>query len=506
MSRRPTSRAGRPAVLVALLGIGLLAGLLGGTGAAGAAADPTKYLGIFREAAPTAIASGTSTTYGVEPASVVWFDNWASGNAFPVSEARALWSRGILPHYTWEPWNPALAVGAGGQITLQDIVNGSWDGYIRARAAEFAAVGSPIMVRWGHEFNGNWYPWAVSTNGNNPQLYITAYRHVHDLVTAAGATNVQWVWAYNTDSSPSASWNEPAQAYPGAAYVDWVGIDGYNWGFGPSWDTTGNHWVSFSSLYGTPYQKARSIAPDKPVMIAEIASSEDGGNKAAWISDMSAQLRSGAYPDLKLISWFDQNKEELWAGTSTAATRTAFTSWVNESYMRGSGTELALVAGRYAGTVPTSTPPITSVPPTTTTTSVPPTTTTTTTTSAPPTTTTTTTTAVPPTTTTTAPAGRACTATYGVANQWPGGYQGAITVTNSGSAPISGWRLTWTLPSGQTVSQVWNGALSVSGSTATVTNASWNGSLSPGASAPVGLIATFTGSTPAAPTVTCAPS
>ena len=109
-------------------------------------------------------------------------------------------------------------------------------------------------------------------------------------------------------------------------------------------------WVSFSSIYSAAYQRARSIAPNKPVTIAEIASSEDGGNKAAWIADMSAQVRSGNYPDLKLISWFDQDKEEHWSGTSTAATRTAFTDWVREPYMSGTGAELAAVAAQYAGT------------------------------------------------------------------------------------------------------------------------------------------------------------
>jgi glycosyl hydrolase family 26 len=344
---------GTMALVGALVGTAAIS-TIGAAGTAGAATPTTKYLGVFRETTPTEIASGTTSTYGVTPASVVWFDAWSTGKSFPISEAKALWSRGIVPNFTWEPWNPALGLNDSAQIHLQDIVNGTWDSYIRARAGEFAAVGSPIMLRWGHEFNGNWYPWSVSVNGSNPTLYVNAYRHVHDLVRAAGATNVQWVWTYNSDSSSADSWNDPATAYPGSAYVDWVGIDGYNWGFGPSWDPNGNHWVSFSSIYSAAYQKARSIAPNKPVTIAEIASSEDGGNKAAWINDMSAQLRSGNYPDLKLISWFDQDKEEHWSGSSTADTKTAFTAWVKESYMSGTGTELAAVAGQYAGTTPTT--------------------------------------------------------------------------------------------------------------------------------------------------------
>jgi Cellulose binding domain/Glycosyl hydrolase family 26 len=471
-------------VAAALIAAAAVVAALGpGSVSQASAAGSTRYLGIFREATPTQIASATSSTYGVTPASVMWFNAWATGAAFPVAEAKALWSQGILPHFTWEPWNTSLGVNDAGQIHLQDIINGSWDSYIRARAAEFASVGAPLLVRFGHEFNGNWYPWAVSTNGDDPSLFVRAYQHVHDVVRAAGATNVQWVWAFSNSSTPSASWNDPALAYPGSSYVDWVGIDGYNWGLDPSWDPTGNHWTSFSDIFSSAYQQARTIAPNKPVMIAEFASSEDGGDKAAWIQAMSSQLQAGSWPDLKLLTYFDQDKEELWSGSSSAATLAAFTSWVKQPFMAGKGADLAQVAAQYSGT-PTSSP-ATSSP----TTSSP-------TTSSP-------TTSSPTTSSPTGGTSPSCTATYQVTSQWTGGFQGAVTVRNSANTPMSGWTVVWTLPSGQTVTQAWNGTLSVSGSTITLANASWNGSLAPGAAASAGFLGTFTGSTPSTPSVSC---
>nr|MDT0662432.1 cellulose binding domain-containing protein [Micromonospora sp. DSM 115978] len=444
-----------------------------------AAADTTtKYLGVFRQSSPTEIAPGTVSRYGVTPASVQWFESWATGNAFNAAEARTLWNQGIMLHYTWEPWNTALSVSDPNQIHLQDIVNGEWDSYIRARGAEFAAAGVPLMVRWGHEFNGNWYPWAIVNNSSNPALYISAYRRVHDLVVAAGATNVQWVWCFNNSSTPDASYNDPARSYPGDAYVDWVAIDGYNWGQGPSWDPAGNYWTSFDSMFSSAYSGARAIAPRRPVMIAEVGSSEDGGNKAQWINDMSTALQSGRYPDLKNIVYFDQNKEELWSGTSSSATQTAFTSWVNQTYMRGRGTELAQVAAQYQGT----TPPPTTAPPTT----PPPTT-------APPTT-------PPP--TTPPPAPGACSATYRTVNSWSGGFQGEVTV-RAGTSVINAWTTRWTLASGQTIGQLWNGTLSISGSSVTVRNATWNGSLAANGSTTFGFVAN---GSPSAPVLTCANS
>jgi dienelactone hydrolase len=96
--------------------------------------------------------------------------------------------------------------------------------------------------------------------------------------------------------------------------------------------------------------------------------------------------------------------------------------------------------------------------------------------------------------------GGACTATYTTVNAWNGGFQGEVKVT-AGSAAISGWSVRWTLAGGQTVTQVWNGTLTTSGSTATVANASYNGSLQPGASTTFGFLANGAPSTPA---LTCA--
>jgi hypothetical protein len=315
---------------------------------AGRETSPTRFLGVFREEDPTAIAADVRSQYGVTPAGVMWFDSWASGRAFPVTEAKALWRRGIMPHYTWEPWNTTLGPNDPGQIRLQAIIDGAWDGYISARAREFAAVRKPILVRWGHEFNGNWYPWGIANNNADPSLYVQAYRHVHDLAGAAGARNVQWVWAFNNGSSPDEAYNDPAAAYPGDAYVDWVGIDGYNWGFGPSWDPAGDHWTSFDATFAAGYAKARAVAPNRPVMLGEFASTEDGGDKARWLEDMDTVLRSGAYPDLRLLTYFDVIKEEAWSPSSSPAALAAFTSWVRRRYMQGRGHELAGVAARFA--------------------------------------------------------------------------------------------------------------------------------------------------------------
>ncbi|AGZ43214.1 cellulase family glycosylhydrolase [Actinoplanes friuliensis] len=102
--------------------------------------------------------------------------------------------------------------------------------------------------------------------------------------------------------------------------------------------------------------------------------------------------------------------------------------------------------------------------------------------------------------TSTPPATGACSATYTQTGTWNGGFQGEVTIKNTGTTAGRTWTVTWTYPSGTSVSSLWNGVLSTSGSAVTVRNAAHNGSLPAGATATFG----FVGSGPAStPTITC---
>ncbi|WP_433512846.1 cellulose binding domain-containing protein [Nonomuraea sp. CA-143628] len=76
----------------------------------------------------------------------------------------------------------------------------------------------------------------------------------------------------------------------------------------------------------------------------------------------------------------------------------------------------------------------------------------------------------------------ACTAVPTVQTQWATGYVvQPLTITNTGTATITGWTATFTLPAGHTVTGSWNGTLTVSGQTVTIRNVAHNGTLAPGA-------------------------
>jgi len=205
-----------------------------------------------------------------------------------------------------------------------------------------------------------------------------------------------------------------------------------------------------------------------------VDTSRNGGASGDWCADDNTDRRLGQWPTLNTG---DANVDGfLWVKPPGEADGCAFQA----------GSFQPQLAASLAQGVPnppgTTTPPVTTPPRTTT----PPPTTPPTTTTAPPTTTT------PPTT-------GACSATSAIINSWPGGFQATVTV-RAGSAAISGWTVRWNLSSGQTITQLWNGAQTVSGTAVTVRNLSWNGSLAGGATTTFGFTAN---GSPSTPTLTC---
>ncbi|MBB2909258.1 endoglucanase [Streptosporangium becharense] len=108
-------------------------------------------------------------------------------------------------------------------------------------------------------------------------------------------------------------------------------------------------------------------------------------------------------------------------------------------------------------------------------------------------------------TTAEAPAG-GCTAVYKVGNSWQGAFQGEVTVRNESASAITGWTVTWRFPDGQTISQLWNGTHTQTGSDVSVKNVAWNGALAPAASASFGFTASHGGTNGVPTPVACAAS
>jgi hypothetical protein len=93
----------------------------------------------------------------------------------------------------------------------------------------------------------------------------------------------------------------------------------------------------------------------------------------------------------------------------------------------------------------------------------------------------------------------ACTANYRTVNSWSGGYQGEVTV-KAGNSAVNGWTVRWTLSSGQSISQLWNGTLSGNSSAVTVSNTSYNASIPASGTTTFGFLGN---GAPSTPSLTC---
>jgi hypothetical protein len=244
---------------------------------------------------------------------------------FPTSSFEDVRKAGAIPFFSWASQSIPSSKSEP-EYQLSDVISGKYDSYIRSFASSAKSWGHPFFLRFNWEMNGNWFPWSEGVNGNNPGEYVAAWRHVHDLFTAVGATNATWVWCPNID--PDHRFQGLASLYPGDAYVDWTCLDGYNQGTMPS---KPDRWRTFDELFSSTYkQVVTEVAPSKPMALGEVASTEYGGSKATWIREMLQQLPS-SYPSIRALLWFDKWTDGDWPLDSSAAATEAFADGIQST-------------------------------------------------------------------------------------------------------------------------------------------------------------------------------
>jgi len=246
---------------------------------------------------------------------VNWYQNWSGRpgsdwiSSLHPELVQAVTDSGRRPLLTWEPWDPAAGVGQP-RYRLARIARGDFDAYAAAWARGLRDLETPVYLRPMHEMNGDWYPWGGTVNGNTAKAYRAAWRHLHDVFEREGATNVRWVWCPLNADAPATRANAMERYYPGARYVDVLALDGYNWG---SEHPEYGGWQSFRSVFKDAYRRLKALG-DQPIWIAEVGSSDEGGDKARWVRGMFAT--AARWRRLKAIVWFDLDKEEDWRATS----------------------------------------------------------------------------------------------------------------------------------------------------------------------------------------------
>jgi hypothetical protein len=207
-------------------------------------------------------AVGAKTTW------VYFSNNWFESRTFPVGTCNWIRSLGKIPYIRLMLRSDVDQRHREKTFSLEKIIAGEFDADLRAWARDAKAFGSPILVEWGTEPNGDWFSWNGKWNGGateGPRKYIEAYRHIVDLMRAEGADNLQWVWHVNWLDEPERKWNAFDNYFPGETYCDWLALSAY----GPTTPLTRDGSESLAFKIDHAYSRLTNLAPNKPVIIAE---------------------------------------------------------------------------------------------------------------------------------------------------------------------------------------------------------------------------------------------
>ncbi len=177
------------------------------------------------------------------------------------------------------------------RAALQATVNGTYDANYTVAANYLKSGGfGDAILRLGWEYDGTWYPWSAAADCS---LYQAAYRHVHDLFE-----HVSTGFRYELTSTASYM-SKPggvACAWPGDQYVDIVGLDQYDKGFGTAYNTATGSWTDPIAVFQTKtlpnlrFQRDFAIAHGKAVSYPEWGLASGG--------DRSGEQRRRRQPDL----------------------------------------------------------------------------------------------------------------------------------------------------------------------------------------------------------------
>ena len=266
-----------------------------------------------------------------------------------------------------------FAVEAAAQGALVLVSAELWQGYesftqqaaqkLVEKCSALEKMGSACIVRFAHEANASWYPWA-----QRPTEFKRAFRSLANLLHAETQSS-SMMWSVNYGGGypwsggayavqPGTSdfqaldtngdgvldmWDDPyAPYYPGDDVVDWVGMTLYHWNAPPHNDNSmpepkkffqqvsgeydglnGDETAlpNFYETYAVGRSKPMAISETSAMFSPEFAFEREFAIKSEWMQQlMRVQADKNhvsipeSLPELKLVMWFDHEKAEANVG------------------------------------------------------------------------------------------------------------------------------------------------------------------------------------------------
>ena len=253
-------------------------------------------------------------------------NNWNNGIKFPEKCINIIHLSGFTPYVRLMPRTNFEEGKKDSTYSMQKIIDGKFDSDLIRWAKKDKQLKYPIIVEFAPEPNGNWFPWSGVFNGgekttgygdpilpDGPERYRDAYRHIIDIFKSEGVKNITWMFHIDAHSMPSEKWNSMKAYYPGDNYIDWIGVSAYG-ALQP-----GDDWISFKDVMDKAYPELSNISKSKPLAVLEFGIIKDSKNKlrkARWITQAFNIIKTGRYPRIKAISYWDekwQNEDETYS-------------------------------------------------------------------------------------------------------------------------------------------------------------------------------------------------
>ncbi len=270
-------------------------------------------------------------------------NNWTQGRVrFPTGRVGVISRAGRVPFIRMMA-RSGWARGGDPHFPLRSIVSGAWDPDLREWCGRARDTGLPLLVEFGTEVNGDWFPWNGRWNGagrrggygdptraDGPERFRDAYRRIVDLCRDQGADNITWFFHVDVGGWPRRPWNRIAGYWPGDAYVDWIGVSDY----GPQ--EPGEQWVSFRRRLDRAYPRIAALSASAPIAVLEYGATEDPEHPAAkprWIRKAIRDVAADRWPRVAALSYWHEN----WRNPdgSTSALRLDSSPRVERAYRRG---------------------------------------------------------------------------------------------------------------------------------------------------------------------------
>jgi len=245
-----------------------------------------------------------------------------------VTQFDTLRSHGWMPMLNVNPY--FFSQCTANNLTLYAaIAKGNCDDFLHLAGKNLHKINKPFYLLFAWEMNNKQNAWSVPTTGSTAQDFIAAWRHIHTIFVEEKATSVVWVFDPNIPDDPTVPY---PIIYPGDKYVDWIGLDGYNWGTTQSWSS----WVSFAGVFTSSYTKLITIAKHKPMIIAEVNTTDQGGDKSAWYRDMLTKQLPYNFTNIAAIVFFNEDRTTQehvnWKIDTSPATLKAFTTAIHTPF------------------------------------------------------------------------------------------------------------------------------------------------------------------------------